>query len=338
MFNERRNIIHNLVVAFAKMAKISDEYLCEKTTDDLCKLDDDELIDRIIIILSRLHNNGRIQLYDIISNVGLVLELNSKYSTVYDLINRYKELRRLNVIHSQMNLEENHRLILEVFDRFSSLIGTHFDCYYTGGLVGYVASGQKLKRYHGDIDLLINEAQLEELKTIVDGSKDFTFRSLLDNKGKNGHEFIIEFNGTPIHIGLFLFERTASGEVAEKSYYYSGEGNDKKLLSNEYHYSQEYSSLAYDTQIRMHNGIPYRMCSFERIVFLKRHNRPKDIFDVSELESYVDKSKIEQLESVCKKSYFEENKPTLVSPVKQLEDRIKKQVNQQEDISDRSTR
>lgn len=35
----------------------------------------------------------------------------------------------------QMSLSDNHKLVIEAFDKFNQMIGTKFDAYYTGGLM-----------------------------------------------------------------------------------------------------------------------------------------------------------------------------------------------------------
>lgn len=44
-----------------------------------------------------------------------------------------------------MPLTENHKLVLEAFDKFNELIGTLFDCFYTGGLMGYLVTFLSIK-------------------------------------------------------------------------------------------------------------------------------------------------------------------------------------------------
>ena len=42
-----------------------------------------------------------------------------------------------------------------MFDKFNEWIQGKFDCYYTGELMGYLATVHELERYHGDLDLFI---------------------------------------------------------------------------------------------------------------------------------------------------------------------------------------
>ena len=112
----------------------------------------------------------------------------------------------MNMEYPQMPLTENHKLVLEAFDKFNELIDIKFDSFYTGGLMGYLAINHELERYHGDLDLYINEEQLLALYSLVQQSEDFEFVSNMDHKEQNGHEFKINYKGTPMSIWLFLLE------------------------------------------------------------------------------------------------------------------------------------
>ena len=76
---------------------------------------------------------------------------------------RLNWLKSMNMMDLQMSLSDNHRLVIEAFDKFNQIIGTKFDAYYTGGLMGYLATNHPLERYHSDLDLFINEKQLYPL-------------------------------------------------------------------------------------------------------------------------------------------------------------------------------
>lgn len=45
----------------------------------------------------------------------------------------------MNMEYPQISLTENHKLVLEAFDKFNELIDIKFDSFYTGGLMGYLA-------------------------------------------------------------------------------------------------------------------------------------------------------------------------------------------------------
>jgi hypothetical protein len=192
------------------------------------------------------------------------------------------------MIYTKMPLTENHELVLEVFDKFNELIGTDYDTYYTGGLMGYLATNHPLERYHSDLDLFINEAELGDLYKLVNDSEDFEFISNMDDKEDHGHEFKIQYRDTPMSIGLFLFERKEDNEIVIKEYYYKDKNPEEELLVDEQHLMPEYAGLIFGENIGEHNGLLYRVQSLESIYNIKKAGRPKDEYDAKIIKSFID--------------------------------------------------
>ena len=199
--------IKKIVYTFTKLANVNDENICNDLINRLSVMNEEDVIDYLVVALSDLSEKGQIKADDIFSNIDLITSLSEKYSSKEDLMTRLNWLKSMNMTHPQMPLSENHKLVIEAFDKFNQIIGTNFDSYYTGGLMGQLATNHPLERYHGDLDLFINEEQLESLYEIVMQSEDFEFISNMHDKEENGHEFKIQQKGTTMSIGLFLFER-----------------------------------------------------------------------------------------------------------------------------------
>src|SRR5574344_1067169 len=170
--------IRKIVYTFTKLANVNDERICNDLISRLSAMSEEDVIDYLVVALSDLVEKGQVKSEDIFSNANLIT-----------------------------SLSENHQLVIEAFDKFNQLIGTDFDSYYTGGLMGYLATNHPLERYHGDLDLFINEEQLQSLYELVKQNDEFEFISNMDHKEENGHEFKIQYKGTSMSIGLFLFER-----------------------------------------------------------------------------------------------------------------------------------
>lgn len=68
--------------------------------------------------------------------------------------------------------------------------------------------------------IYINENQLPQLYNLIQKSEDFEFESNMDHKEENGHKFKLVYKGTPMSVGLFLFDRLPSQEMVLKEYYY----------------------------------------------------------------------------------------------------------------------
>lgn len=296
--------IKKIVYTFASLSNINDKQLCDDIINDLSRMNLDDVMDYLIISLNNLVSRGALKPDDIFSNANLLIDLkHEKYSTTEDLINRLDWLKRMNMEHQQMTLSENHQLVLEAFDKFNEIIGTNFDSYYTGGLMGYLATEHQLERYHGDLDLFINEEQLEALAELISQSQDFEFINNMDHKEQNGHEFKVQYKNTLMSIGLFLFERKPDDEIVIKEYYHRNRNPKEELLVNEQHLAPEYAKMIFSNQIREHNGIPYRMQSLESIYNAKKNSRPKDRYDASIIKDKVDMMIDYKLDTQKQKNY-----------------------------------
>ncbi len=324
MDQDKNRLITELVYTFSKMANISDKNEIDNIINRLCYMNIDDAIDNILILLNDLYQRKIINLDDIYSETGNIIKLNpEKYRSVDDLIGRLNWIKGMNMECTKMSLDENHRLVIETFDRFNELISGKFDCYYTGGLMGYLATNHKLERYHGDLDLFINEQQLALLKELVDSSSDFEFVSNMDYKEEHGHEYMIVCKGTPMSIGLFLFERQDDNSITTKEYYYEGEDTNRQLFVDEHHYSKSYTDMSFSNLVRYHNGISYRMMSLESIYNAKKNARPKDRHDAEVIKNNVDMMIDYKLDVERKNNFNVDHKLLSSSVIQTIEQSIK---------------
>ena len=186
----QKETIAKLVYTFAQRANITNQDQIYDTINKLCSMNISDSIDAILVSLNDLLNRKMITEEDIYANVESIIKLNpERYTSVNDLIARLNWIKGMNMEHPNMPLAENHQLVIDAFDEFNALIEGRFDCYYTGGLMGYLATNHALERYHGDLDLFINEQQLITLKDLIDSSADFEFISNMAHKEVNGHEY-----------------------------------------------------------------------------------------------------------------------------------------------------
>lgn len=319
----RKNQIKNIIYKFAELTKIDDEQLCNNLITKLYTMNINDSIDIILISLNSLLNRKVLSQDDIFPNLDLLLSLNpEKYNSTNDLIKRLNWIKSMNMENSQMPLTENHKLVMETFDKFNNLIGLNFDCFYTGGLMGYLATNHPLERYHSDLDLFINEQQLEMLYELVNQSQDFDFVSNMDHKGVNGHEYKITYKGTPMSIGLFLFERTPNQEIVLKEYYYDDKNKSDKLFVDEHHLSKDYANMMFSNQVIKYNGTLYRMQSLESIYNAKKNSRPKDRYDANIIRDFVDLNVDFKLDTQKQDNYDVKHKSAIGSIIEVMENKM----------------
>lgn len=320
----KKELLKNIVYKYAELSKITDTKMCDNLIEKLSTLNTDDSIDAILVSLNSLLNRKILSVDDILSNVNLILLLNpDKYHSADDLIARLKWIKGMNLEYSKMPLTENHRLVIETFDRFNELIKTNFDCYYTGGLMGYLATGHSLERYHGDLDLFINEEQLFTLYELVQSSDDFEFVSNMDHKEVNGHEYKITYKGTPMSIGLFLFSRLPNQELVLKEYYYLNQDPNQDLYVDEHHLSGRYASMMFSNELREHNGSFYKMQTLESIYNSKKNSRPKDRYDANIIRGFIDEQIDYRLDTEKQDNYDINHRIAINSIVQRMEETMK---------------
>lgn len=321
--NIKRDKLHRIVYEYVGLAGISDTKVLDDFIERLTFLDINDSIDQILVSLSNLLDKKALTVDEILSNANLILSLNpDKYRSTDDLIARLNLIKSMNMEYPRMSLTENHKLVIEAFDKLNSIIGVNFDSFYTGGLMGYLATNHPLKRYHGDLDLFINENQLLELYRLIQQSEDFEFESNMDHKEENGHEFKLVYRGTPMSVGLFLFDRLPNQEMVLKEYYYPAQDKRNGLHVNERHLTGEYASMVFSNQIMKHNGIPYKTQSLEGIYHAKRNSRPKDRYDAKVIESFVDVNIVNKLDSNRDRNYNVDGIMVVDSIVEKLDEMI----------------
>lgn len=320
----KKELLKNIVYKYAELSKITDTKMCDNLIEKLSTLNTDDSIDAILVSLNSLLNRKILSVDDILSNVNLILLLNpDKYHSADDLIARLNWIKGMNLEYPKMPLTENHRLVIETFDRFNELIKKNFDCYYTGGLMGYLATGHSLERYHGDLDLFINEEQLFTLYELVQSSDDFEFVSNMDHKEVNGHEYKITYKGTPMSIGLFLFSRLPNQELVLKEYYYLNQDPNQDLYVDEHHLSGRYASMMFSNELREHNGSFYKMQTLESIYNSKKNSRPKDRYDANIIRGFIDEQIDYRLDTEKQDNYDINHRIAINSVVQRMEETMK---------------
>ena len=321
MDKSKKKLVKDIVYKFAELSKITDTKMCDNLVEKLLNLDTDDSIDTILVSLNSLLNRKILSVDDILSNVNLLLSLNpDKYHSVDDLVARLKWIKSMNLEHPEMSLSKNHKLVTEVFDKFNNLINMDFDCYYTGGLLAYLVTNHPLERYHGDLDLFINEEQLFKLYELLKDNYEFSLVSNMDNKECHCHEYKVIYKDTPMSIGLFLFSRLPNNEIILKEYYYL----DNDLYVDCHHISPEYAHMLFSDKIQKHNEIFYKMQTLESVYNSKKNSRPKDRYDAQIIKDIIDKEIDYKLDTEKQNNYDVNHLLANNSIVYQLEETIKK--------------
>ena len=204
-----------------------------------------------------------------------------------------------------MSLEENHQLINESLVKFTCLFNQYgIDYYIVGAFPCFIKTGQKLFRYHDDIDIMVNENDISKISEIMKltGYKfyDDRFPSIERfnemKEAKPPHTILAQNPNNEFHLGFFTFRRENDNSITMTEYSHRIEGNSVVVDLLERRSTPEGTRLRYDEEQTVYLGTSFKTSSIESVYKLKKYtHRPKDITDNKKLEPFVDISKLEKL-------------------------------------------
>ena len=210
-----------------------------------------------------------------------------------------------NDIDGNMSLEENHKLVSDSLVKFTTLFNKQgIDYYVVGALPCFIKTGQKLFRYHDDIDIMVNEDDIPKVAEIV-GLVGYEFhddrfpslercKEIMENKPP--HTVLAQNPDNEFHIGFFTFRREEDNSITMREYSHQIEGENVVTNVLERQSDPIGTNLRYDEEKVNYMGTTFRTSSIENVYSLKGYTRrPKDISDMQRLESFVDKKKLEAL-------------------------------------------
>ena len=206
--------------------------------------------------------------------------------------------------NDQMSLEENHKLVYDTFIYLAELFNREgIDYCFTGAVPCFIQKGIPLFRYHDDIDIMINEEDVEKVRSLMESSG-YTFSDLrfptIDEyhemkNNKPPHIVMAQNPNNNFNIGFYTFRREEDYGITVTEY--SQREKDGQIIVDrlERYYNPIGTSLRFGDVCDYH-GIMARVCSIEDTYNIKGCNkRPKDVTDMEMLESYIDKDKLREI-------------------------------------------
>lgn len=210
-----------------------------------------------------------------------------------------------NEVEGNMSIEENHKLVNESIVKFTSLFNElGIDYYIVGALPCFLKTGQKLFRYHDDIDIMVNEEDISKLEEAVRlGGYEFhddrfpdleRFKEMEENKPP--HTVLAQNPDNEFHLGFFTFRREEDNSIVMREYSHRLENGEVVVDVLERKPGPIGTMLRYDDTPIEYMGASFRTGSVESVYNIKQYTkRPKDIIDVQKLEPFVDKQKLAEL-------------------------------------------
>lgn len=165
--------------------------------------------------------------------------------------------------------------------------------------------GTPLFRYHGDIDFMIAEKDIEKVREALKGT-DYDFSDdRFDNQKRfseevghtqGEHEVIANHRENEFHLGFFLFRREPDQSMTIREYFMQERENGEKVpMVLERNCPKKLVDLEYTVEETEFAGTRFRTSTPESVYAKKMSTRhEKDMLDIEVLKDKVDESKIEE--------------------------------------------
>ena len=220
---------------------------------------------------------------------------------------RFKRIRLKIILHGNISVEDNHELINRTIQTVCSRLNElKTDYYLVGALSTFIGTNTPLFRYHGDIDFMVAEKDLDKVKEALQGTEyecsDDRFNNqkvLRDGVGhtQGEHEVIANHKDNEFHLGFFLFRREKDNSLTVREYFMQENENGEKVpMVLERHYPEELVNLEYTQEETEYAGTRFRTSTPESVFGKKMHTRhEKDLLDIEALEGKIDYRKLEEM-------------------------------------------
>lgn len=213
-----------------------------------------------------------------------------------DIEKRYLWLKNMNIDPNVIHLNENHQSIYEIFDKCNVMFNeNNIEYYYTSGILSYILINKELQRYHHDLDIFVNMNDLKKLEQVC-SNYGFTFKRQIGDRNDGTKRVMLKMyyeNALEIPITLFMYVRREDNTIEQNDYFIDG----GKFYIEKIYNSPLVVNLSFSDEPKYHNNIKYFAITLEALYLSKIGNRPKDIYDCSQFEEYLDLYKVKKLQN-----------------------------------------
>ena len=208
---------------------------------------------------------------------------------------RYLWLKKMNIDPNVIHLKENHEKIYDIFDRCNLMFNNNdIEYYYTSGILSYLLVNKELQRYHHDLDIFVNMEDMERLEQIS-CNYGFTFKRQIGDRVDGTKRVMLKMyyeDAIEIPITIFMYVRREDNTIEQNDYFIDNDGN---FYVEKIYNSPLAVDLSFSDVPQYHNDIKYYSITLEALYLSKVGNRPKDIYDCSQFEQYLDLQRVSEL-------------------------------------------
>ncbi len=293
--------LNNTVNSLSKVVPVSEEKKRELITRFSTMSESDVIKELSQIAYSVLKDDE--MLYN--SALSVIRNINPEICPSIDEMKVIINKMYSNEIDGNMSLEDNHKLVNESLVTFTTLFNQYgIDYYIVGALPCFLKTGQPLFRYHDDIDIMVNEADMAKVAEVIASCGYIfqddrfpgieRFREMSQNKPS--HTVLAQNPNNEFHLGFFTFRREEDNSITMREYSHREAGAIVEVDVLERRSDPVGTMLRYDDVPVEYMGTSFRTSSVESVYSLKAYTRrPKDITDIEKLKPFIDEKKLEEL-------------------------------------------
>ncbi len=299
MDNIRNSQVISVIDALSRVMDIDKTKIDERLEKYKTMSDKEVIKDLSMIVYDNFKDNKELYEYFL----SLIININLSIVPSVEFIKSELEKTYSNKSES-MSLEENHELACNTIKYLTSLFDKeNIDYCIVGALPCFLQAGIPLFRYHDDIDVMVNEDDLDKVKSLMEAEgynySDLRFPSIEEfhkmAESKPSHQVMAQNPYNEFHIDFSTFRREKDDSMTTLEYLQREQNGEVIVDRLERNYPKYAEELRFNNNFD-YDGTNIRSCSIEHIYDLKSHTkRPKDITDMEKLENYVDKDKLKEL-------------------------------------------
>lgn len=311
MTHEEKQKIETVIMNIASNVPNLPKERVQKVVENLIAMKDTkDVIEKLAMSLESIFGNSP-QFKNLYSEAleQLLTIGATAFKSVEELLNKVEYNKTHNITPGNISISENHALIDSTISSLCSKLNElGVDYYLVGALSAFIGTGVPLFRYHGDLDFMIAEKDMDKVREALKDS-DYVFEDnrLTTDKTYNPnvghtqgeHEVIANHKENEFHLGFFLFDRHRDGSIDINEYYKGRkDGKDVPMVLKR-HLPKELVELEYTTESTEYAGTTFRTSTPESIYAKKSYTaKGKDLLDIEALEGAVDFGKIEEAKKI----------------------------------------
>lgn len=290
--------IESIVFTLSRLANASEDET-KKIIEKYSTMSEIEIIKDLSILSYRMFSSNEGFLNYALT---LIRSINPKKCPPMEEMKSILKNMHSDSIEKDPDLQENHKLVCETLENFTTLFNeAGIDYYVVGALPSFIKTGQELFRRHNNINIMINEDDIDKVKELVEICG-YSFQDdrypTLDRynemiQNKPTHIVFAMHPENDINFGFFCFRREKDNSITTREYSHHIENGKVIVEVLENKTTKEASDLRYDDTPTEFMQTSFKTSTVENVYHFKSLRKSsKDISDMKKLEPHINKDKL----------------------------------------------